>query len=187
MLQVSLIENHNLIEGWQGITCCHARLLKDILIYQKPCGFLMEEEISSIPEHYLNARLLQKAEDFHQNEIIQLSSKKNVYRFSVALETEAEIVTLFLLNRTGKKVITCQSGFCQSKLPHKTRTLESFLESQCLCPHLIKLRESIDLSNLEFDSEIFPEDNDVLIDDFDDLSMDEPVTAKAQVRISICI
>jgi len=135
---------------WQGIKCCHARLARDILVI-KPMLLVPNDSVSvSLPRYYLNDELLKKGESYVENPVIELPSNKNVFKFSVVDDNgSADLVTLFLVKKTQKKIVTCHNSFCQMK-HSKERTVETFLQSASLCSHLQRLRSSVDVSMLSF-------------------------------------
>ena len=138
-----------------GNTCLHARLLKDIL---------NPEDAPSPVIDYLNMEAIAKAKEFVKHPVVELPSKVNVYRFSVVVDSDAELVTYFYLTRTKKKIVTCHNSFCKSKGSHK-RDLECYSTSTKLCSHLSTLRENFDLTTLKFDTEAEYDSDEDVIDD----------------------
>lgn len=167
LIESTVDEEHN--DGpstFQGLTCCHARLAKDILV-MKPMMFVPNEsDEPSIGRNYFNQELITEGQTFANNRVIKLPSKVNVHRYSVvAKQNNVNLITIYQNKRTKHKVLTCHDSFCRSTQP-KERTLKSLEESKKLCPHMETLKSSVDLKELEFseneeEREDFIDDDDV--------------------------
>ena len=150
MLQNSvenITEAHNLEQGWQGLSCCHARLMSDIFCI-KPFPFIPNTGQLSLPRSYLSESKLIQAEKFIGNQVVTLKSKLGVQKFSVVVDgCDSEMVTIFTVDKVKKTVVTCHSSFCKSQ-QGKGRTIESISNSENICAHLQKLKEYYDFSDL---------------------------------------
>ena len=146
MLENSLAEQNDISVGWQGLTCCHSRLLQDILSI-RPLPYIPNNRDLTLPRIYLNDDVITSAESAVESTVLCLASKSNVERFSVASDNEAEIVTVCKIERTNKIVVSCHSSLCKSK-QGKERDLEFLENSPNICPHLLKLKEHVNIAEL---------------------------------------
>ena len=95
--------------------------------------------------------------EYSQNTVIELPSKENVEKCSVVAEGSAEIVTIFSVDKTPRKIIRCHSGYCNVHIGGNKRLVTSLGTSKNLCAHLIEFR---DWRNVIVDNEAESDDDD---------------------------
>lgn len=108
--------------------------------------------------NFIIFQILQKALDKLNCVSLELNSKSNVRKFSVVGEKTTEIVTIFSVEKTLKKVASCQSSVCTIIGKSNKREIKH-LGREDLCDHLKKLHEYM-LKSGEYQNQ----ENDISMD-----------------------
>ena len=72
---------------------------------------------------------------FSQEEILQLESKSGVLKWSITSDDSVEIVSLYDVERTNRRIVQCQSSVCNMRKGSK-RNIVTLADATELCPHL---------------------------------------------------
>lgn len=170
-------------DDWEGITCLHARLAKDILI-KRPMMFVPNDNNNlSLPPFYFNEKVLKDGEETSKKRVHKLPSKTNVHRFSVVDDVcNPSLITVFLAKKTKTRIITCHDSYCRSKFSRQ-RSVKKYLEAEDLCSHLSTLKLNYDVGTLTFDSEDDDDDDDESIEStFNGIAINEEEEGEEEVE-----
>ena len=121
--------------GWEGVSCCHGRLMQYLLTVKL---FYHGVAPSIQPSQLLQAINNEKINPAFQkadSPVIRLNSKSGEKRFSIIANESPSFVTIFDILGTERNIISCHSSLCKMQQGHKRR-LGTLQTSSVLCPHL---------------------------------------------------
>ncbi|XP_057294024.1 uncharacterized protein LOC130622573 isoform X2 [Hydractinia symbiolongicarpus] len=122
-------------------TCCHCRLLNELLQFNT----------SNVLPPHISKESIEESMYYCVEPVIPLKPKVGVKKFSIAANGVAEIVSIFTVENTSRKVVQCHSSVCNMRKGSK-REIKSLEDSSELCVHLATFRKFY-LNNREIFSE----------------------------------
>ena len=72
---------------------------------------------------------------YAEQKVLKLQSKSGVEKYSVAINSDAEFVTVYNIKNSNRKVISCHSSLCQYQ-QGKSRSAKNIENATDLCAHL---------------------------------------------------
>ena len=181
----------DLQHGWDGISCCHCRLMADILsIY--PMKYTSTRKV--VAPTYLNSDWVSDGRLKEDDKNLKLISKGSVSKFCVvASDLSVVFITDFCKKSGDKRVVTCHNSRCMMGRS-KGRELKSLLNSSDICTHLQQYRdmlldaESIEIGEDAFESEVPIEDEreDDNDDNEDNENNDDEIDDQCELPQNVC-
>ncbi|XP_057306886.1 uncharacterized protein LOC130645052 isoform X2 [Hydractinia symbiolongicarpus] len=111
-------------------TCCHCRLLNELLQFNT----------SNVLPPHISKESIEESMYYCVEPVIPLKAKVGVKRFSIAADGVAEIVSIFTVENTSRKVVQCNSSVRNMRKGSK-REIKSLEDSSELCVHLATFRK----------------------------------------------
>ena len=93
--------------------------------------------------------------------VTRLPSKESVERYSVVGEGSVELVTVFSVAKSSRRIIRCHSGLCNVHKGNQ-RCVDNLASSKHLCCHLIEYRNFLGVA--EDDDDDNGHDDDEVLD-----------------------
>jgi len=148
---MSMVQLNYGTANWDGVSCCHCRVLKEIFAkFQQQQSLDSEHgyshgQVEMLSDDVIAKKIKDCFDSVAAPVVVLQSTQKNVEKYAVRSCDDTEFVHVFRNNTSGNVFVKCLSGICQTRFNKKQNAID-FFNCDNLCCHLTEFKSYMEVN-----------------------------------------